>query len=173
MNTGNAAQAVGAAGAPGTAAATAAREEASMLLPVTDPDGAPFWAAARRGELRMQSCGRCGRLRFPPRPMCPHCRSLDSGWPLLSGRGRIWSFVVPHPPLLPGYAALAPYNVVVVELAEDPRLRLVGNLVTHPEGEINEVDPATIEIGAPVRAVFPVVSPGVVLPRWVADPLPA
>jgi uncharacterized OB-fold protein len=141
-----------------------------MLLPVPDDDGAPFWAAALRGELRMQACGSCRRLRFPPRPMCPHCRSLAADWPLMSGRGRIWSYVVPHPPLLPDYAALAPYNVIVVALDEDPALRLVGNLVTATDGGINQIDPETIEIGAPVQAVFPEVAPGVALPRWVRVP---
>jgi uncharacterized protein len=139
-----------------------------MLLPEIDSDGAPFWAATMQGELRMQSCGACGRLRFPPRPMCPHCRSLACGWRLMSGRGRIWSYVVPHPPLLPDYAVLAPYNVIVVALEEDPALRLVGNLVATEDGEINEVDPATIEIGAPVRAVFPQVAPDLALPRWIS-----
>jgi uncharacterized OB-fold protein len=63
---------------------------------------------------------------------------------------------------------VAPYNVVVVALDEDPTLRMVGNLVTSAEGPINEVDPATIEIGAPVRVVFAKVSDDVSLPRWVA-----
>lgn len=138
-----------------------------MLMPEIDSDGAPFWEAALRGELRMQACAGCGRLRFPPRPMCPHCRSLAGEWRLMSGRGRIWSYVVPHPPLLPDYAALVPYNVIVVALDEDPALRLVGNLVASPDGEINEVDPATIEIGAGVRAVFPRVVPDLALPRWI------
>ena len=53
----------------------------------------------------------------------------------------------PHPPLLPAFAELAPYNVVVVALDEDPALRLVGNLVASPDGPINEIDPATIRIG--------------------------
>jgi uncharacterized OB-fold protein len=138
-----------------------------LLLPGADEDSGPFWDAARRGELRMQACRRCGRLRFPPRPMCPWCRSLEADWPLVSGRGTIWSFVVAHPPLLPAYAALAPYNVVVVALDEDPTLRLVGNLVASAEGPINEVDPDTIEIGAPVRVVFAPVGDDAVLPRWV------
>jgi uncharacterized protein len=140
---------------------------AAVLLPVVDDDGAPFWAATLRGELRMQACGSCGRLRFPPRPMCPHCRSLAVEWPLMSGRGRIWSYVVPHPPLLPDYAELAPYNVVVVALDEDPTLRMVGNLVARPDGGINEVDPATIDIGASVQVVFPQVSADLALPRWI------
>jgi uncharacterized protein len=141
-----------------------------LLAPLVDDDGRPFWEAAARGELRMQACAACGRLRFPPRPMCPSCRSTRTDWPLMSGYGSVWSFVVAHPPLLPAYTALAPYNVMVVALDEDPALRLVGNLVTSDEGPINEVDPATIRIGMPVRAVFPEVMPGVVLPRWTPVP---
>jgi uncharacterized OB-fold protein len=84
----------------------------------------------------------------------------------MSGRGTIWSFIVPHPPLLPDYQDLAPYNVIVVALDEDPTLRMVGNLVASPDGPINEVDPATIRIGEPVRVVFQRVE-DVVLPRWM------
>lgn len=84
----------------------------------------------------------------------------------MSGRGTIWSFVVPHPPLLPAYAEVAPYNVVVVALDDDPRLRLVGNLVASAGGPLNEVDPHSIQIGEAVRVVFSPVG-DVVLPRWV------
>ena len=45
-------------------------------------------------------------------------------------------------------------------------MRLVGNLLASPDGAINEVDPATIEIGEPVRVVFQQVE-DVALPRWV------
>src|SRR5690606_12820801 len=102
----------------------------NWLLPVVEgTEDAEFWAAARRGELVIQQCLSCGALRHLPRPMCPHCRSVERGWKVMSGRGRVWSFVVAHPPLLPAYQAMAPYNVVVVELDEDPHIRLVGNLV--------------------------------------------
>ncbi|MHB8340701.1 MAG: Zn-ribbon domain-containing OB-fold protein [Mycobacteriales bacterium] len=137
-----------------------------MLLPGIDEDSAPFWAATRRGELRMQACARCGRLRFPPRPMCPHCHCTDAEWPLMTGGGGIWSFVVPYAPLLPDYQALAPYNVIVVTLAEDPTLRLVGNLVTGPDGPINEIPPAGIRIGAAVQVVFARLDDTVTMPRW-------
>ena len=85
----------------------------------------------------------------------------------MSGRGTVWSFVVPHPPLLPAFQPVAPYNVVVVALDEDPMLRLVGNLVASPDGPINEIDPATIGIGERVRVVFQRVADDVALPRWV------
>jgi uncharacterized protein len=136
-------------------------------LPEIDPVTAPFWEAALRGELRMQACASCGHLRFPPRPMCPGCRSLEHEWSVMSGRGTVWSFVVPHPPLLPAFMPLAPFNVVVVELDEDATLRMVGNLVASPDGLINEIDPGTIEIGQDVRVVFQRVADDVALPRWM------
>ena len=61
---------------------------------------------------------------------------------------------MPHPPLLKPYSDLAPYNVIVVELDDEPRIRFVGNLLSGPEGAINEIDPNTIRIGEPVEVVF-------------------
>jgi uncharacterized OB-fold protein len=138
-----------------------------ILLPWVDEDSKPFWEGARRGELRMQQCVETGRLIFPPRPMSPWGQHSEPTWTAVSGRGTIWSFVVPHPPLLPQFAELAPYNVILVALDEDPRVRLVGNLVTTGSGAINEVDPGEIRIGAAVRVVFEEVSDEIHLPRWV------
>ncbi|MET9437892.1 OB-fold domain-containing protein [Streptomyces sp. NPDC006551] len=139
-----------------------------MLTPVVDEDGAPFWEYAARGELRIQSCADCGEPRFPPRPCCPHCQSFDSEWRRMSGRGQIWSYVLPHPPLLPDYAAQAPYNAVVVELAEAPRIRLVGNVVAAPDDPLDSVDPARLRIGAPVRVAFTEID-GMAVPRWLLE----
>lgn len=141
--------------------------EPSWILPDTEDESAsPFWAGTARSELLVQRCSACGRMRMPPRPMCPGCRSITSEWVPLSGRGRVWSFAVAHPPLLPAYAEFAPYNVIAVELDEDPSLRLIGNLVESADGAINEVDPSTIRIGEAVRVVFAKVA-DVHLPRWV------
>ena len=137
------------------------------LLPTPDEDAAPFWEGTLRGEIRVQRCTATGRLLFPPRALSPFVPRAPLEWVALSGRGTIWSFVVPHPPLLPAFAALAPYNVIVVALEEDAALRLVGNLVARPGGPPNEVEPASIRIGEPVRAVFDPVADGVALPRWV------
>ncbi|MFI1304664.1 Zn-ribbon domain-containing OB-fold protein [Streptomyces sioyaensis] len=144
-------------------------EAAGLLLPVPDEDGAPFWEYAARGELRIQACDDCGALRFPPRPCCPHCQSFAARWQKMSGRGRIWSYVLPHPPLLPAYAALPGYNAIVVELAEAPRIRLVGNLVTAADAPLNSVAPARLRIGAPVKAAFHTLPEGVTVPRWLLE----
>lgn len=139
-----------------------------LLTPTMDDDGAPFWAYAARGELRIQSCTACGEPRFPPRPCCPHCQAFESDWRRMSGRARIWSYVFPHPPLLPAYAAQAPYNAIIVELADAPRIRLVGNLVATPDGELNSVPPERLRIGAKVQVVFADVG-GTVVPRWLLE----
>lgn len=127
-------------------------------LPRADDATEPYWEASRRGEFVMQRCEPCGHLRFPPRPMCPHCQSFGCNWVPMSGRGRVYSFVVCHPPLLPAFEQRAPLPIVLVELAEDQDLRVVGNLRDHP------VD--AIEIGMPVEVCFEEVTPEVTLPQW-------
>jgi len=146
----------------------------TWLLPEVDgTEDAPFWAAAHAGRLVIQECAACGALRHPPRPMCPACRSVERGWRTMSGVGRVWSFVVPHPPLLPAYHAVAPYNVVVVELDDAPHIRLVGNLVGPAGGDGSEIDPATIRIGMPVRAVFTPRADDVSIIQWTETDAPA
>jgi uncharacterized OB-fold protein len=141
--------------------------ETAWLLPdLGDPTTAPFWEGCARGELLVQACASCGLRRMPPRPMCPRCRSIETRWEPTSGQGRIWSFIVSHPPLLPAFAAVAPYNAIIVELEEDPLIRFAGNLVASPDGEINAIDPTTIKIGEPVQVVFHQIE-DIHLPRWI------
>ena len=125
-----------------------------FLLPAVDEEAVPFWVAARRGELVIQACSSCGRLRHPPRPMCPACRSTARQWRPVPRTGTVWSFAVPHPPLLEPYSSVAPYNVIVVELDAEPRIRFVGNLVADADAPLDSVDPSTIRIGEPVEMVF-------------------
>lgn len=133
---------------------------AERPIPQPDDATAPYWEGCREGELRMQRCQPCGHLRFPPRPMCPRCQSLDSGWVPVSGRGRVYSWVVCHPPLLPAFQERAPLTVLLVELEEGEGLRLVGNWApgAEPTGEV--------EIGQPVEVAFEQLDDDVVLPQW-------
>jgi uncharacterized OB-fold protein len=90
--------------------------------------------------------------------MCPRCQSFDSGWVPLSGRGRVYSWVVCHPPLLPAFQDKAPLVVLLVELEEGEDLRIVGNWMGEPED--------AIEIGMLVEVVFEEVTEDVTLPQW-------
>jgi uncharacterized OB-fold protein len=128
-------------------------------LPFIDDAGQGFWAASIQHELRIQRCTGCGHFRYPPPPMCPRCQSMTAEWTRMSGRGRVYSFVVVHPPVLPAFASRCPFPVVLVELEEDPGLRLVG-------GWAGPIPEGGIQIGAPVEVVFEDVAPDVSLPNW-------
>ena len=98
------------------------------LGPTITPDTQFFWDGLKAGKLLIQRCDGCGVLRHPPRPMCPHCRSL--AWTAVesSGRGVVVSAVQPRPPQFPWFED--GYVVVLVEL--DEGVRLVTNLVDGP-----------------------------------------
>jgi uncharacterized OB-fold protein len=126
-------------------------------IPAVTPELAPYFEAARRGELAVQRCRDCGTHRFPPRELCSHCLGRDSDWVAVSGRGEVFSFNVMHQVYHPGFAAEVPYAVVLVQLEEGPRI--VSNLAGVPPGEIR--------IGMPVRVTFEAVSDEITLPKFV------
>lgn len=134
----------------------------SRPLPLPDEVTAPFWEGCRRGELLMQRCAECSRFRFHPRPLCPHCRTFAATWQRVSGDGVLYSFVICHPPVLPAFQANAPYAVALVELAEDPALRMVGGVLGAP--------PESLRIGQKLRVAFEEIADGVVLPQWRLAP---
>ena len=118
----------------------------------------PFWDACSRRELRLQRCADCGRFRQPPLPGCPHCGSPASEWPLLSGRGRVFSFTVVHHAAFPALAPEVPYNVAVIALDDAPGARLISNVL--------DVVPAGLSIGLAVEVAWDEVRPDLVLPRF-------
>ena len=59
-----------------------------------------------------------------------------------SGCGTVFSFVVHHAPQVPGRTL--PFVIALVELDEGVRML----------GELRNVDPATVQIGMPVRATY-------------------
>ena len=139
---------------------------AARPLPLADDASGPFWEACTRHELVVQTCGECGAVRFPPRPMCPRCRSLRCQWRPLSGRGSVYSWVICYGPVLPAFRERVPFPVVLVELAEDPALRMLGNLVELRAGALGDVAPEVLRVGLPVEVCFEDVAPDVVLPQW-------
>ena len=125
-------------------------------LPAITEDGAPYWEYAKKHELRVQRCGACGHLRFPPSNVCPKCLADTHEWVRLSGRGAIYSFIVIHRPQHPAFQDDAPYNVAIVELEEG--IRLHGNVLDCRNEDLR--------VGLPVEVVFDHVKDDVVLPKF-------
>ncbi|NUW45198.1 Zn-ribbon domain-containing OB-fold protein [Nonomuraea rhodomycinica] len=148
--------------APATAPVTTAPVTAAPagkapypLRPAHNRDTAFFWEGVRQGELRIQSCADCGRLRHPPGPVCPSCRSTSRSYVVARGEGTVFSYVVHHHPPVPGRET--PFVVAVVELPEG--VRIVGNVVDCP--------PDAVGIGMELRATYRAMDDEVILPMWV------
>ncbi len=125
-------------------------------IPESSPSLAPFFAAAREGRLVVQRCAGCGALRFPPREVCSGCLAHEATWQPVSGRGEVFSYNVMHQVYHPGFTAEVPYAVVIVKLAEGPKI--TSNLAGCPVDQI--------AIGMPVEVVFEQVSSDVTLPKF-------
>ena len=80
--------------------------EDGFLMPAVDEEGGFFWEGTLAGELRIQACNSCGKLRHPPRPMCPSCRSTAPG--LEARRGQGHHLVLRRPPPAAARALLEP-----------------------------------------------------------------
>lgn len=93
-------------------------------------------------RLEGSACASCSRRFFPPRGVCPSCRTQGLRPFAFSGRGTLYSFTqVMQPPR--GFASMAPYAVGMVRLEEGP---LISAQLTDTEG----VD---LSIGMPVEMV--------------------
>lgn len=125
-------------------------------VPKATEDLVPFFAAAREGRLVVQRCRGCKGLRFPPRPICSRCLGRESDWAEVSGRGAVYSFNVMHQVYHPGFAAEAPYPVILVELEEG--CRMLSNVVDCPRERL--------AIGMPVEVVFEKLTDEITIPKF-------
>jgi uncharacterized OB-fold protein len=133
--------------------------EYAKPLPTPDPDTQPFWDACKEHEVRAQRCTGCGRFRWPPNPLCPHCRSWDFEWVKLAGTGEVYSYVVVHYSAVPVFAAEMPYVVAHITMdGADGAVRLVSNIVDCPWEEVR--------VGMRVAVVFEDVTPEFSLPKF-------
>jgi uncharacterized OB-fold protein len=144
----------------------------------TDSEHRGYYEAAGHGQLVVQRCGLCGRLRGEIGASCPFCMSQSWDWSPVSGRGVIFSYQIVVQPIQPAFSEWTPYPVVLVELDEqraepwrDRRedetvsVRLVRNLVraedpTRPEAE------DLVAIGKRVRVCFVPLGDGRALPQF-------
>ncbi|MEO8605561.1 MAG: Zn-ribbon domain-containing OB-fold protein [bacterium] len=124
------------------------------LAPTTTPDTKFFWEALQDNRLLVQRCTGCAALRHPPRPMCPRCNSLAWDTVESSGRGVVYSFVLPRHPPWPWFEGT--YIVALIEMEDGTRM--ISNLC--------DVEADAVTIGMPVQAFIEHFDNGVSLPQF-------
>lgn len=96
-----------------------------------------------RYRLEATACADCGRVSFPPRRLCPACRSTSSSVVRLSHSGRVVTSTVVHVP--PGdFLMEAPYALAIVETPEGARLMV----------QVADCAPGDVYTGLPVHLEF-------------------
>ena len=127
------------------------------LPDVDDPVMRPFWDGARDGKLVLQRDRTTGAVHWPPKPAYWKGGRLE--YFAASGRGTIYTYVVGHEPFLAAFRDLLPHIMVVVALAEGPRI--VGHMVN--------CRPEEMAFGMKVRVVYKLLTERVTLPVWEPD----
>jgi uncharacterized OB-fold protein len=131
-------------------------DAASMMRPASSRDTKFFWDGVNAHELRIQK-REDGSLQHPPVPALWEDKTAPVDYVVASGKGTVFSFVVHHAPKVPGRTL--PFVIALVELEEGVRML----------GELRNVDPATVEIGMPVRATYIDFPEGDSGPAWTLN----
>lgn len=112
-------------------------------VPKLDDVNRSFWTGGASGDLLIGYCASCECWVHPPEPTCETCEGpIESR--RVSGDGTVFSFTVNHHQYHP--AVPPPYVIGLVELVEQPGLRLVASLV--------DCEPDDVAVGMPVKVHF-------------------
>jgi uncharacterized OB-fold protein len=117
---------------------------AFRVLPAPSMDSAAFWSGGAQGALMIHRCRACGRYFHPPAPVCFRCRSTEVGPEAVSGRATVATFSINRYPWHEEFPP--PYVVALVELVEQPDVRLTTNIMG--------CDPESVHIGQEVEVAF-------------------
>ena len=104
---------------------------AADTRPVPAPDSISqfFWDGAAEGRLLIQKCTACGKYQYPPDVACTYCQCQTLEATQVSGHGALYAHVVADRTFHEGFVEHLPYVVALVELDEQPDLRMIANIV--------------------------------------------
>jgi uncharacterized OB-fold protein len=128
-------------------------ELTTPVLPRPDATTEFYWRAAAEHRLEILRCRSCGHYIHWPRPVCSACTSRDLRPAQVSGRGRLVSWCTVVQPFHPWFADKVPYILGLVELAEEPGLKLVTTIVGHAGHELDIGRALTVDF-APLSREF-------------------
>jgi uncharacterized OB-fold protein len=113
------------------------------MLPKLHEDNRAFWTGGGDGQLMVARCAQCGLWVNPPAPDCPDCGGALVAQPV-SGLGTVFTYTINYQPFNP--AVPVPYVIAIVQLDEQPDLRIASNIV--------DCEPDSVYIGLPVEVRF-------------------
>jgi uncharacterized protein len=105
-----------------------------------------FWDGASVGRLLVQRCEACRRLQYPPDIICVYCQSQLLTVEQVSGQASLYSFAIVNRPFHTGFSSSVPYIVALVELSEQPGLRMLSNVV--------DAESADLQLDMAMEVVF-------------------
>ena len=123
-------------------------------VPQINDDNRDFWTAGRDRELLIVRCNDCGYYIHPPSPRCPRCLGENVEPSPVSGRGRVYTYTVNRRAWSPGLEV--PYVIAIVQLDEQPDLRLMTNIVGCSADEVAIDMPVRVEYREQGEAFVPV-----------------
>ncbi|WP_319447731.1 MULTISPECIES: Zn-ribbon domain-containing OB-fold protein [unclassified Mycobacterium] len=113
------------------------------VLPRLDLHTKAFWTGGANAQLLIARCRDCSRWVHPPVADCPNCGGPLEPTPV-SGDGVVFTYTVNYQQFHP--AVVPPYVIALVELPEQPGLRIAANIAG--------CDPEAVAIGMAVRVEF-------------------
>ena len=137
-----------------TAPAPAPLPERPMPTPTRESQ--PYWDGMREGRFMLQHCASCGKVRHYPRPVCPHCFSMESQFKEAPLGGTLHAWTVCHHPFNFFFKAQAPYIVALVDMDAGVRIN----------APLRGVDAASLKIGQPMRLQFEPITKDITLPYF-------
>jgi uncharacterized OB-fold protein len=98
----------------------------------------------QRYRLEASQCGKCSKILYPPRLICPACGGREFSDVVLPRTGKIVSFTVVRVPPA-GFTEQTPLPIALVELDNGARVMVqIGDVA----------DTSSLAIGTPVRLEF-------------------
>jgi hypothetical protein len=114
-----------------------------------------LYKCMNQGKLMGGKCKKCGKIHFPPRPLCDECFSKEFEWVEMPMKGKLLTYTVIH--IAPAqFQTMAPYAMGIVEVENGLKI----------SGMIKEVALDHLKIGMPLKLAFEACQPTQQWPQW-------
>ena len=127
-------------------------------VPVITELTRPFWTGAKKGQFKLQKCGKCATFQFHPKPWCIECGSRDLPWTEAKPDGTVYSYTISRTVAMnyPGWEKDLPVLMCLIDLDDGARMY----------GQVTDCSPESIRIGMRVSVHFENISDEAAIPKF-------